>query len=124
MEFMYVSRHPGPSPAVDYSAYRAVGRVEHSARLPSPGASNERLGEGGGAVWDRGPHHPGCLDAHGEGRRCDRGQWRVSPVRATAATAGPTGCTHLAPHPAVDWGMGDGHRHERDPAVGRARGPA
>ena len=51
-------------------------------------------------------------------------EWRVPPVRAVAATAGRTGCAHLASHSAVDWGVGDGRRHEHDPAVGRARGPA
>src|ERR1700739_3274783 len=108
MEFVYVSRRPGPAPAVDHAAYRAVGRVEHAALIPPPGASDQRLGEGRGAVWDRGPRHPGCPDAHGEGRRRDRRQWRVSPVRATAATAGHSGCAHLTPHPAVAVGMGEG----------------
>ena len=41
---------------------------------------------------------------------------RVPPVGAVAATAGPTGCARLAPHSAVDGGVGDGHRHEHDPA--------
>ena len=81
-------------------------------------------GEGRGAVRDRGPRHPGCPDAHGEGRRRDRGRWRVPPVRAIAATSGRTGCAHLAAHPAVDWELGDGRRHEHDPAVGRAGGAA
>ena len=48
----------------------------------------------------------------------------VPPVRAIAATAGPTGCAHLAPHSAVDWGVGDGRRHEHDAAVGGAGGLA
>ena len=52
----------------------------------------------------------------------DNGVYRLS--ERLAATAGPTGCAHLAPHSAVDWGVGDGRRHEHDPAVGGAGGPA
>ena len=40
MEFVHVSRRPGPQPAVDHPAYREVGRVEHAARIPPPGASD------------------------------------------------------------------------------------
>src|ERR1700752_2179977 len=108
MEFVYVSRRPGPEPPVGHPAYREVGRVEHAARIPPPGASGQRLGEGGGAVRDQGPRHPGCPDTHGERRRRDRGRWRVPAVRAAAATAGPAGCAPLAPPPPVGGGGGGG----------------